>query len=109
MGIADNMLKAAAAEAARKSAESAAHHFADVGIKGMVPMMEKMRVNIVNAMKSPSFAKVPPEIKKQLKHELAELGKLASQVPGAHGGKRHKRKTLKKKHRKGRKKTHKKH
>ena len=108
MRIADSMLKAAAAEAARRSAESAAHHFADVGIKGFVPMMEKMRMNIITAMKSPSFAKVPPQIKKQLKHELAELGKLASHVPGAHGGKRHKRKTLKKKHRKGRKKTHKK-
>ena len=109
MGMADNMLKAAAMEAARKSAESAAHHFADVGVQGMVPMMEKMRVNIVKAMKSPNFAKVPPQIKKQLKHELAELGKLASHVPGAHGGKKHKRKTLKKKHRKGRKKTHKRH
>ena len=105
MGMADNMLKAASAEVAKKSAE----HFAEVGIQGMIPMMEKMRVNIVNVMKSPSFAKVPPQIKKQLKHELAELGKLASHVPGASGGKKHKRKTLKKKHRKGRKKTHKKH
>ena len=83
MGIADNMLKAAAAEVAKKSAEATAHHFADVGIKGMVPMMEKMRVNIVNAMKGPKFAKVPPQVKAQLKHELRELGKLASHVPGA--------------------------
>ena len=109
MGIADNMLKAAAAEAAKKSAEATAHHFADVGIKGMVPMMEKLRTNLIIAMKGPKFAKVPPQVKAQLKHELRELGKLASHVPGASGGKKHKRKTLNKKHRKGRKKTHKKH
>ena len=105
MGLQDQMLSAVAAEAAKKSAE----HFAEAGIKGMIPMMEKMRVNIINVMKGPKFAKVPPQVKAQLKHELRELGKLASHIPGASGGKKHKRKTLKKKHRKGRKKTHKKH
>lgn len=109
MGLQDQMLSAVAAEAAKKSAEATAHHFADVGIKGMVPMMEKLRTNLIIAMKGPKFAKVPPQVKAQLKHELRELGKLASHIPGASGGKKHKRKTLKKKHRKGRKKTHKKH
>lgn len=105
MGIQDTILK----EAAKKSAEAAMSSFADVGVQNMVPMMEKLRTNLIMAMKGPKFAKLPPQVKSQLKHELVELGKLASHVPGVKGGKKHRKKTLKKKSKKGRKKTHKKH
>ncbi len=86
--VASSMMSQMGQSVGKHMAEEAKKSAASVGVKSMMPMIQQMREKLKAAIQSPRFQAVPPEVKQQLRQELAEFSKLGNLM---HGGKRGRR------------------